>query len=267
MKLPGELPEKLLKLGGIGLVGERKALSLLCLGFYSTLFFLIWMAVRTEMPEWGPCFCGLTSIYVVAFVAVAAEWFWGRWFAIGIGYSGVTMTVMALVASRSLPPAMVVFGGMHTLLALCLMGEKMAARFDAQPRWRARWHLDEQGVVRVRRSVTRAASSLPALIMFALAPRDDQRALLLGVLAVGGLAGLLSRRTWGVLALGAGGVLGLWTGLTTDGTLHGEAISHWLGAFGGVTPISSTWLLLFASVLLCAAATPFLRPMARYLRG
>ena len=34
-------------LGSVGLVGERKATALLCLGFYTTLFFMIGLSART----------------------------------------------------------------------------------------------------------------------------------------------------------------------------------------------------------------------------
>src|SRR4051812_31551372 len=205
MKLPG-----VDRLGSLGFVGERKALSLLCLGFYATLFFLVGLSARTELPEWVPLFFGMMAIYVIAFFAVAAEWFWGRWFAVGLGYWGMTMTVMAFVSTRMLPPAMVIFGTMHALISLCLLGDKMAAAFDAKPGWRERWKLDEQGVIRVKKSVTRAASSLPALVMFALAPRGEQSlvrtaALTLGAFAVLGLGGLLLQRTWGILVMAASG--------------------------------------------------------------
>src|SRR4051794_34634365 len=90
MKLPG-----LDRLGSVGYVGERKALALLCLGFYTTMFFLIGLSARTELPEWLPVFVAMTLIYVTAFMGVAAEWFWGRWFATGLGYWGCTMAVMA----------------------------------------------------------------------------------------------------------------------------------------------------------------------------
>src|SRR5438270_1336820 len=115
------------KLGSVGLVGERKAISLLCLGFYVTLFFMIGLSARTELPEWVPVFAGMFAVYVTAFMAVAAEWFWGRWFATGLGYWGCTMAVMAFVTTRSLPTPMIIFGVMHALTALCLQGEKMAA--------------------------------------------------------------------------------------------------------------------------------------------
>jgi hypothetical protein len=267
MKLPG-----LDKLGSVGLVGERKAIALLCLGFYATLFFLIGLSARTEIPEWVPVFTGMTIVYLVAFFAVGAEWFWGRWFATGVGYWGVSMTIMAFVTTRSFPAPLVILGVMHGLIALCLAGEKMAGVFDAKPAWRERWHIDEQGVVRVRRAVTRAASSLPALIMFTLAPRESA-GLALGALAIVGLGGLLARRTWGVVALGSAGVLTLVrvvaapaTDLTALTAPFGPDAS--LAPFTGATSVLAMPQLLgvFAGLTLVAATLPFLRPMATYLR-
>lgn len=264
MKLPG-----VDCLGSLGFVGERKALALLCLGFYCTLFFLVGLSARTELPEWVPVFFGMMAIYVLAFTAVAAEWFWGRWFAVGLGYWGMTMTVMAFVSTRQLPPAMVIFGTMHALIPLCLLGDKMAAAFDAKPGWRERWKLDEQGVIRVKKSVTRAASSLPALVMFALAPRGDQAlvhtaVLTLGALALFGLGGLLLQRTWGILVMAASGAACLVAStLITTPEVSATAAS----LFGGLMPLVMTpqIFVAFAGVMLIASATPFLHPMRRYL--
>jgi hypothetical protein len=264
MKLPG-----IDRLGSLGFVGERKALALLSLGFYCTLFFLVGLSARTELPEWVPVFFGMMAIYVVAFVAVAAEWFWGRWFAVGLGYWGMTMTVMAFVSTRQLPAAMVIFGTMHALISVCLLGDKMAAAFDAKPGWRERWKLDEQGVIRVKKSVTRAASSLPALVMFALAPRQDQGLVHIAVMTLGGLAlfglgGLLLQRTWGILVMAASGVACLVAAtLITPPEVNVSAAS----LFGGLLPLVMTPQLFvaFAGVMLLATATPFLHPIRRYL--
>jgi hypothetical protein len=255
-------------LGSVGLVGERKATALLCLGFYTTLFFMIGLSARTELPEWVPVFSAMTIMYTMAFFSVAAEWFWGRWFATGLGYWGMTMTVMAWVTTRSLPPAMIIFGTTHALVSLCLGGEKMAAIFDAKPAWRERWKLDEQGVIRVRKSVTRAASSLPALIMFALAPREGQMVLGLTAfaLALVGFGGVLAARTYGVVTLGAAGVA------TVALTLLGHEPSRLYAFydrsvfFSGVDVAVTPELGVFAAVLLFAATLPFLKPMAAYVR-
>jgi len=254
-------------------VGERKALALLCLGFYVTLFFLsAASAPANGIPEWVPLFVGLMCIYILGFFAVAAEWFWGRWFAVGLGYWGLTMTVMAYVQLRMLPPAMVIFGAMHGLISLCLLGEKMAAAFDAKPGWREKWKLDEQGVVRVKKSVTRAASSLPALVMFALAPRQDESlfsshtaALTLGALALLGLGGLLVRRTWGVVVMAAAGAACLAATFTLAPPVMDASAPSILG---GLVPLmaSPRLVMAFAGLMLLAASTPFLRPMTRFLR-
>ena len=50
-------------LGSVGLVGERKAMALFCLGFYTTLFFMIGLSARTELPEWVPVFSAMTLMY------------------------------------------------------------------------------------------------------------------------------------------------------------------------------------------------------------
>lgn len=270
MQLPG-----LDRLQRVGLVGERKALSLLCLGFYTTLFFMITLSARTELPEWLPVFVAMTLVYTTAFMAVAAEWFWGRWFATGLGYWGCTMAMMAFVTTRSFPPAMIIFGGMHALISGCLFGEKMAAVFDAKPNWRARWKLDDQGVMRVRKSVTRMASSLPALIMFALAPREGQEMFglpvfdvsavaLLGLAVFAMFALLASRRTWAVLALGSVGVVTLGKALFAEGRLW-SAHTYLDPAALPHASCYAQLLGVFAGVLLLASTAPFLAPIGRYL--
>jgi hypothetical protein len=274
MKLPG-----LDRLGTVGFVGERKALSLLCLGFYTTLFFMIGMSARTELPEWVPVFTGMFLIYVTAFMGVAAEWFWGRWFATGLGYWGCTMAIMAFVTTRSFPPTMIIFGVMHALISVCLLGEKMAMAFDAKPAWRERWKLDEQGVIRVRKSVTRMASSLPALIMFALAPREGSMlmggatfdAALMALAAIGAVsmvAFIVTRRTWAVLALAGIGVavfmkalpstVHLYHGMTyLDLATNFPVLQFLTGACG-----------VFAGMAMFAASLPFAAPIASFvLRG
>jgi hypothetical protein len=253
------------KLGSVGFVGERKALALLCLGFYTTLFFMIGLSARSEIPEWVPVFTAMTLMYGVAFFAVAAEWFWGRWFATGLGYWGLWMVAMAWVTTRTLPTPLVIFGVMHGIISVCLAGEKMAAAFDAKPAWRERWKLDDQGVIRVRKSVTRAASSLPALIMFALAPREGQE--LLGwtafALVITGFGGILVNRTYGVLALLAGGVMtgALLTSVEPIATSTFFEKEYFIHA--GDPTLQAVGVMATALVLL--AALPFVKPMAAYV--
>ena len=88
------------------------------------------------------------------------------------------------------------------------MGKKMAARYDLQEAWRERYKMDEFGVARLQKTVTRAAASLPSVIIWALAPEGGghgvpSAALAALVLAAAGLRGLVRMRSWGVLALAA----------------------------------------------------------------
>src|SRR5579872_4802374 len=151
----------------VGFVGERKALALLCLAFYVAFYGL--MALLTgnhpDLHAWWMCFAALCACYSLGFFALAAEWFWARWFAIGLGYSGLTMAGWGILMQRALEPTLVFYGITHGLIALLLQGEKLAAQFDAKPGWREQLHLDEAGVVKLRHTVTRAAAGLPTMIM------------------------------------------------------------------------------------------------------
>jgi hypothetical protein len=269
MKLPG-----FERLERIGFVGERKALALLSLSFYVTLFFLMMLSARTELPEWLPLFTGLFFVYLIAFVGVAAEWFWGRWFGTGLGYWGLTMAGMGVVTSRTLSPPLIFFGLTHGLVAIGLWGPKMAAVFEAKPGWRERYKLDDAAVVKVRRLVTRAASSIPALIIFALMPRESVGWVALS-LAVLGIGGVLLLRTWGVFALvgaAAVGLLPAWR-LWTASLPYVEAgwktgvgwrLLYLLGLEGLSWPIFAL-SGLFAVALLLAATVPLMGSMLRYL--
>ena len=252
------------KLGALGYERVRRAVAALSLSFFAIVFLFI--AFSVPVPGWQAPFVALAACYLVAFFAVVAEWFWGRWFATGLGYWGLTMTAMAWVTTRSLPPAMIIFGATHALIAACLQGEKMAVLFDAKPAWRARWKLDDQGVVRVRKSVTRAASSLPALIMFALAPRQEQELLAAAAFAFGvvGFGGVLLNRTYGVIALTV-------AALATAGTVVFSSLPVNVEAFfqNEFQVNAGNTLLLpmgaLAAVLLGLAALPFLKPMAGFV--
>ena len=81
-------------------------------------------------------------------------------------------------------PALAIFGVLHLLVVVALMGKKMAARYDLQEAWRQRYKMDDFGVARLRKTVTRSAASLPSLILWALAPKEE------GMAAVAALAAL-----------------------------------------------------------------------------
>jgi hypothetical protein len=266
MEEPTQLPQPTWKnlgerLGKIGFTHERKALALSLLGLFSSYFLLLMLMARSEMPEWFPAFAAMFALYFISFFGVAAHWFWGRWVAIGVGSWGATIAVWGVITARALEPALVFLGITHGLVALLLMGSSMAVHYEGRADWRARFGLDEAGVARLRKSVTRAASSIPAIVLFALAPRQDA-SMVLAAVAVVGVAGLLAGRTIALaaLALAAIGSLGM-------------------AAFGHVAPLDAhgfflvpvgqvpQLLGLYAGVALLASVAPFVGPIGRYLRA
>lgn len=247
-----------------GFAGERKAIALTCLGFYSAIFGLLSLLLSNAPPDqaevraWWPCFAALGGCYGLSFFALGADWFWARWFAIGLGYSGVTVAGWSLFTMRTLDPVMMFYGLTHGAIALFLQGQKLVDQFDAKPGWRERLRLDDNGVAKVRHTITRAAASLPTLILVALAPKEGRGELLL--LAGAGLLGVLWLRTWGVLLLlGLGLGLPLLTLHTHPPTVSGHpALLAW--------PLVHQLGLLSAGFL-CAASVPFIQPITQFLSG
>lgn len=248
----------------LGFAGERKAIALTCLAFYAAIFGLLSLLLSNAPPDqpevraWWACFAALGATYGLSFFALGADWFWARWFAIGLGYSGVTVAGWSLFTMRTLDPVMMFYGLTHGAIALFLQGQKLVEQFDAQPGWRERLRLDENGVAKVRHTITRAAASLPTLILMALAPKEGRGELL--ALAAVGLVGVLWLRTWGVLLL-------LGVGLALPAlSLH----THAPTAAGH--PALLAWPLvhqlgLFSAAFLCSATVPFLGPIVQFVSG
>jgi hypothetical protein len=292
MNLAERMMDLVERLRQVGLVGERKALALLCLGFYATQLLLSGLLARDALPEMAPLLLALGAYYGLGFFSVAADWFWGRWFAGGIGAFGVSMSAWGLLTVRELNPVLLFILGTHGVISLCLMGEKMAAVYDAQEHWRKRFGLDEQGVLRVRRSVQRAATTLPVIILMALSPKTEESLGVIAVLALAsvGLVGVLRARTWGVLSLGAAGVLGLVAAVSGMLAIasHGSPVDlvvsdlpasmlfvarplAWDARTGQMLGMvhdvaRAPGMLAFAAVLLLAAAAPFAAPIKTWLR-
>lgn len=248
-----------------GLAGERKACALVCLSFYAAFFGLLSLILHNAPPDqpelrsWWPCFAALGACYGLSFFALGAGWFWARWFAIGLGYSGVTLAFWVLMKQRALDPVITFYGLTHGIIVVFLQGQILTEEFDAKPDWRRALGIDEKSVIRVRHSVTRAAASLPGLIMIALAPSDGSEGLFVATLALFGVGiyGLLRLRTFGVLALLAAGLVLPWPVLTHS--FHGAAVHPLLSdCFLRLAGLSSAGLLV-------ASSLPFLRPVARFL--
>lgn len=261
------------RLNQVGFERTRRAIAALGLSLF--LFFYLLVALNAP-PGLGTALGALAACYGVAFMAVTAEWFWGRWFAMGLGWSGVMMAIVALT-QLGWTPVLAIFGGIHGLVVLVLMGPKMAERFDLQPAWRERYGMDEFGVARLRKTVTRASASLPSVIFYLLAPKPDGQAVFAastfaaGLLALAGLVGVIRLRAWGLLAIAgsivaftAAGVVGYphfdFAAFVSNGASMSSPAVTW--AYRNVVAGPALPILL-----LSAALAPFARPAARFLKN
>ena len=144
-----------------------------------------------------------------------------------------------------------------------MSSSKNTADFEGQKSWREMLRItDEQGVEKVRHSVTRAAASLPTLILIALAPKEGNQALLI---ATGvGLIALLRNRTAGVFLL-LGTALALPLSMLHTHGVEAVTLPSRFGAL--LLPVHLHQLGMLSSALLVAATLPYLRPMVQFLRG
>jgi hypothetical protein len=246
-------------------VGSRRAVALTLLGILFTTFG--WLGLLTP-EELRPMFLGLCGCYFVAFFGVAGGFFWGRWVATGIGWSGA-MSILAVGQAED-PWPIVIWSGVHALVILVLAGRRMAEHFELQPEWRERWKLDDAAVKKIGGAVTSVASSFP-LILARLLYRPEGMTLIAAIAAALGLGLLLRGRTAGVFAAATAGVLVLVTGAALPPALTAlrqPELLPSLFAIGDPSLLSFanpslTWLLGAALLLPLAI---FARPMVRYLR-
>jgi len=238
------------------MIGIRRALALLVLSFFTLQFAVTGWLGPDELQA---LYVALALCYGLAFFAVAAEWFWARWFAMGLGNFGASVGLLALI-KIGVEPMLLFFGITHLLISVTLMGEGMAAKYEYSEATAERWNFQEESIVLMRRAVRSAGSTLPLLILYALAPRGEW--LHFGVLAAAilGFAGLIRARTWGPILLGLTGAVCLADGL---GLLGPPTIGYFMiwpdvPGFYGRAGVFAGGLML---VML-----PFLAPMARYLR-
>ncbi|HVR60822.1 MAG TPA: hypothetical protein VMU50_02935 [Polyangia bacterium] len=251
------------RLNSVGFERTRRALA----GLSLSLFLALYLLVSLNAPEgWGPAFLALAGCYLVGFMAVVAEWFWGRWFAAGLGWSGLMVAVASLAMVGWTPP-LAIYGGLHGLIVLCLTGKRMAGRYDLQAAWRQRYGMDEYAVARLRKTVTRAAASLPSLILYALGPKEPGQGMAVMAVGIGALLlaaaslrGLVLLRTWGVLAAGAAAI--------ALGTLAASVpVSTLVLPLTWLTPVGFALGSVLPATLLGLAVLPFLGPALRFLRA
>jgi len=249
------------RLSQIGFERTRRAVAALALSVFVSLYLI----VSLNAPEGlGPAMVALSICYGIAFMGVVAEWFWGRWFASGLGWSGVMVAIAAL-AMVGWTPVLAIYGGLHLIVVVLLMGKKMASRYDLQEAWRERYKMDEFGVERLRKTVTRAAASLPSLILWALGPKEDGMAFAVtGIAALAfatlGLRGLVKMRSWGILALaGAGALVAIFGHV---GPAAFASLDCNCELYARLPSMTST----LALACLAAAVLPFTGAIVRYVR-
>lgn len=237
------------------MVGIRRALALLLLGFYVTQF---------AMTAWqGPdallaCYLGLAICYTIAFVGLAAEWFWARWFAMGVGNFGSLLLLVLLQVGME--PIIAFFGFTHLAIAVLLAGEGMASRYEYSEIAAERWNLQEESLILMRRAVKSAGSTIPILILYTLGPKPEFMHWVALGLGAAGLFGLVRGRTWGVLSLGAAGLIA-----AAEFMLGTPASGYLILSPMGYPMISGTIVNVLAATLL-AVPLMFAGPMLRYIR-
>ena len=203
-------------------------------------------------------FGALGGLYALTFFALVAGYFWARWFAIGVGLYGVIGAIMAIV-QLGVDEQFLFYGGTHAIVSLFLWGGHMARDFDGRSEWRKRFHLDENATRRLGKAVIRIGITLPILIIYGLAPRESafETLLMLSVVGVAllGIRGVLTMRTWGVLLVGISAV-------AVAGTVAVTSSFACVG-FGVGLELQPTGLA--TALLLTACATPFVAPIVRFL--
>jgi hypothetical protein len=231
-------------------VGERRALSAATFALYC-LFFLLPALLGAVPPDNARMFYALAGCYGLAFFALVAGYFWARWYAVGLGLFGVIMAAVGMWQMGP-EPIFVFLGGTHLFATMLLWGEAMAEGYDGQSAWREKFHMDENAVHRLGRSVIRAGVSLPFVLLYALAPKvGGEMIVSLAALALTGfgLSALVRMRTWGIFAVGAAGVL-------LVSLAAGDIVTH--GQWFALRPA-------LGGALLVAAAAPWARPIVAAL--
>jgi hypothetical protein len=227
------------------LVGERRALAAIVLAFWFLNFLL--NAAMGPSPN-APMMYALAGVYALAFFSVVAGYFWARWYAVGVSLFGLILGAIGLW-QIGVDEQVIILGGSHLLVTVMLWGTAMSDVYDGKTEWREKFHMDENAVHRLGRSVIRAGMSLPFVLVYGLAPRQPGAAMVAAVLAMVGFTALIRMRAWSVLALGAAGAIMLSLGGVDLASSDADAIHPLLGGS----------LLLFATV-------PFVRPLLRARR-
>ncbi len=237
--------------------GERRAMAAAILAFYAFIYLIL---MFNAPPGWERVMMAMAGVYGVGFFAVVAGYFWARWYAIGLGLSGL---ISALVGMWQIGPenVLIFLGGTHAAISMMLWGDVMSRSFDGKEEWRARFHMDEHAVHRLGRAVIRIGISLPYILMYALAPRASQD--LGGAIVALATLGLAGAGTWGLLKLrtwSLGALMGA-AGLLAFGAAQGGI------APAGAVGVNLATCALVGAILLIGALAPFARPVRDFLRS
>jgi hypothetical protein len=240
------------------LTGERRAFAAALLAFYAFIYLLVALA---PPPGWAACLAAMALVYGAGFFGLVAGYFWARWYAIGLGMSGLITAIFSVI-QIGMEPVLLFYGATHGGVSLFLWGGGMSSAFDGRKEWRERFHLDENATHKLGKSVIRLGISLPYIVLYALAPKDGAGEALFAALAGGlvltGVIAMFRMRTWGVAAL-AGGVLAMAASLVAQ--------PFELAPFGNGYALNLTAAGAAGLLLVAAALAPFVKPIARYLRA
>ncbi|MDX2020592.1 MAG: hypothetical protein SF187_10145 [Deltaproteobacteria bacterium] len=247
----------------------QRAFALLPLATF-VLLYCTFAMLLDEM--WRPAFLGLAACYLIAFIALGSDWFWARWYTMGLAWSGVMVGVYAIVTMGAAAP-LVIYAALHGAIVLLLRGGKLVALYEGQTAWRERYGLDEHGAARVGKAVSRTSASLPSLVLWALAPKPPENEALFAfagsafmtvtvwltlLMAVGALFAFVRGRAVGACFLIAAAASVVFARLT-------------MGAQVASSPVALQALVLGATTVaplaLCGAVLPIAGPVFRYLRG
>jgi hypothetical protein len=240
------------------LTGERRAFAAALLAFYAFMYMVL---ALLGPPGWPAAFAAMALVYGAGFFALVAGYFWARWYAIGLGMSGLITAVFSIF-QIGMEPVLMFYGLTHGGVSLFLWGGGMSLGFDGRKEWRERFHLDENATHKLGKSVIRLGISLPYIVLYALAPKEGAAetlvAALAGALVLTGVVAMFRMRTWGVIAL-MGGTLAMGASLVSA--------PFALAPFGNGYAVNVTAAGMAAVLLIAAALLPFARPIARYLRA
>ncbi|MEM9193261.1 MAG: hypothetical protein AAGF12_29065 [Myxococcota bacterium] len=217
----------------------RSFLSIIILGLSAALF-----AVLAAFIPVIRNFCiALTLIYGVGVVALAARFYWARWFARGLGWWGVMSGCLLMYVSGGVTRELLSFTIAHGIVLALLNSKSVIQAYDGQEAWRK--ELDEKMQRRMANLFTNLGTALPYIAFYALIPRGSGAAEIVGLGLLGAaLFGLARGKSWGLLGVGV--------------------TAMFLAALGVHTASCSGVLL---GLFVAAGFLPFVPTIVRFLRG